>query len=311
MKVVFHGCKSVNISLIALVFGLFSFTVMAEQTFGRSGSEASLVSDSSRANIRHSSVNYQPVADVVSALAQVVFYYPQGELPAAIYVDRELQSALLPGEFSVFCVVPGAHTVESYFNDQPTYQGKQNPAHQLGMKAGETYFLQVNPGLKGTTTALTDRVMAEHALTSLRKQTHIVNRASQVKPCEYANGSDSVLIQESVLFPFGQSDARAMLPESQAKLRTVIDVIKQGPAATEIELRGYTDAIGHSESNLRLSESRAQTVRNLLIQYGIESSSITATEGMGVAQGAEGCVASQAEDCNINSRRVDIVVRER
>ncbi|WP_156294214.1 OmpA family protein [Serratia oryzae] len=309
MKVVRHGCKPANISLIALVIGAFSFTAIAEQQYERSGAGVSYVSDSSSADIGHASVNYRPVADVVSELAQVVFYYPQGELPAAIYVDRELQSALKPGEFSVFCVAPGTHTVESYFNDQPGYQGKQKPSHQLAMKAGETYFLQVNPGSKGTTTALADRAIAEPLLKPLRKQTRIVNRASQVKPCEYVMGANVASIQESVLFQFGQSGAKAILPESQAKLRTVIDFVKQGSGTAEIELYGYTDAVGHTESNQRLSEARAQTVRNVLIQGGVEPSSIMATEGKGVAQNAEGCVAGRTAGCNINSRRVDIVVR--
>lgn len=309
MKVVRHGCKPVNISLISLVIGLFSFTAMAEQKYERSGTGGALVSGSSSVRSSHFSANYRPVADVASNLAQVVFYYPQGDLPAAIYVDRELQSALLPGEFSVFCVAPGTHTVESYFNDQPAYQGKQKPTYQLGMKAGETYFLQVNPGSNGTTTALAERAMAELVLQPLRKQTRIINRASQVKPCEYINGANAALTRESVLFQFGQSDAKAILPEYQAKLRTVINFIKQDSGATEIELHGYTDAIGHPDSNLRLSEARAQAVRSVLIQAGVEPSRITTTAGMGVAQSAEGCVASQAADCNIKSRRVDIVVR--
>lgn len=300
MKVVYHGRKSVKVSLIALVAGVFSFGAMAEQHPARVGSD-----------VAHSfgADQYRPVADVTADLAQVVFYYPQGELPAAIYVDRELQSALLPGEFSVFCVKPGAHAVESYFNDQPNYQGKQNPTHQLTMKAGGTYFLQVNPGSKGTTTALADRVMAESELNSLRKQTRIVNRASQVKPCEYVNASNALLLQETVLFQFGKSDAKAMLPESQAKLRTVIDFIKRAPGAVAVELHGYTDAVGHPESNLRLSNARAQAVRSLLTQAGVAPSRIVAVEGMGVAPSAEGCAAGQDMGCNINSRRVDIIVK--
>lgn len=309
MEFVHNRVKSVNISLIALAFGLFSFTAMAQQEYVSSVTDTSLVSGSSTNSVRDSSANYRPVANVAPELAQVVFYYPQGELPATVYVDRELQSALLPGEFSVFCVAPGTHTIESYINDQPRYQGKQSATHQLGMQAGVTYFLQVNPGVQGTKPALVERAVAESELASLREHTRIINRASQVKPCEYVNGSGVTLIQESVLFQFGKSDARAILPESQAKLRNVIDFIKQGKSATEIQLHGYTDAIGQRESNQRLSDARAQTVRNELIRGGVDSSIIGVTEGMGVAQSAEGCVAGQTAGCNINSRRVDIVVR--
>lgn len=56
---------------------------------------------------------YRPVAGVTPELAQVVVYYPQGTVPATVYVDRELQSVLLRGQFTVLCAAPGAHTVES------------------------------------------------------------------------------------------------------------------------------------------------------------------------------------------------------
>ena len=49
---------------------------------------------------------YRPVADVTPELAQIVVYYPEGSVPATIYVDRELQSVLLPGQFTVLCAAP-------------------------------------------------------------------------------------------------------------------------------------------------------------------------------------------------------------
>jgi OOP family OmpA-OmpF porin len=252
------------------------------------------------------------VAKVVPELAQIVFYYPQGNLPATINVDRELQSALLPGEFTVFCVAPGGHTIESYFQDQPVYQGKQSPAHQLSVKGAETYFLQVNPGENGTTAALVERATAEADLQSMRKQTRIINRASKIKPCEYVNGGGAVLVQESVQFRFGKSDYDSILPSSVAKLDNVIAFLKQGNNVVDIQLVGYTDAIGNPESNQRLSHARANTIRDALIAAGVSESTITNVSGMGVAQSAEGCVANASQQgvgCNINSRRVDIIVR--
>lgn len=303
MKAVRHGCKSVNISLLVWAMGLVSGTALAEQDV-----EASWGADSPAAH----TLAYRPVAHVVPDLTQVVFYYPEGTLPASLYVDGELQSALLPGEFSVFCVAPGEHAVVSYFNDQPTYQGKQSGQRSQLMKGGETYFLQVNPGSAGSTTALAERAQAEPALKSLRKQTRIVNRASQVKSCEYVNGNDAVLIQEKVLFQFGKSDYRGMIPASREKLYAVIDFIKQGHGVTEIQLQGYTDATGQDEANQRLSTARVQTIRQVLMDAGIAPSLRVTSEGMGVAPSAEGCMVGtqhQATGCNINSRRVDIVVR--
>lgn len=301
MKAVRNRFKYINIAVLTLAAGLCSFTAVAESVYNNQ-----LSADTSGANA------YRPVAKVVPELAQIVFYYPQGNLPATINVDRELQSALLPGEFTVFCVAPGGHTVESYFQDQPLYQGKQSPAHQVNVNGSETYFLQVNPGTSGSTAALVERATAEAELKSMHKQTRIINRASQVKPCEYVNGGGAVLIQESVQFRFGKSNYGSILPSSVAKLDNVIAFLKQGNNVADIQLVGYTDAIGNLESNQRLSQARANTIREALISAGVSESLITNVSGMGVAQSAEGCVASanhQGAGCNVNSRRVDIIVR--
>lgn len=255
---------------------------------------------------------YRPVAAVVPEQAQVVMYYPQGSVPATVYVDRELQSALLPGEFTVFCVTPGAHAIESVFNDQPLYQGKLNPTQQLPAEGGETYFVQVNPGTTGNTAALEDRPQAESILNSLQKHTRLVNRASQAKSCNYINTSGVVLIQEQVLFRFAKSDAAGILPASRDKLDNVVKFIKQANNVSDIQLIGFTDAIGNRDANLRLSEARASTVRALLIDQGIKPEMINNTMGQGVAQTAEGCgtrASQQDAGCNVNSRRVDILVR--
>ncbi|MGL6013376.1 MAG: OmpA family protein [Shewanella oncorhynchi] len=301
MKAIRNGFKHVNIAAFTLAAGLFSLTALAESV-----KNVQPFADTRGAN------GYRPVAKVVPELAQIVFYYPQGNLPATINVDRELQSALLPGEFSIFCVAPGGHAIESYFQDQPLYKGKQNPAHQIRVNGSETYFLQVNPGGSGSTTALVERATAEADLKSMHKQTRIINRASQVKPCEYVNGGGTVLIQESIQFRFGKSSYGSILPSSVVKLDNVIAFLKQGNNVINIELAGYTDAIGNQESNLRLSQARAKTVREALIRAGISESLFTSVSGMGVAQSADGCVASashQGAGCNINSRRVDIIVR--
>lgn len=301
MKAVRNGFKYVNTAVLTLVVGLCSFTAFAESIYNNQRS-----ADTSVTN------GYRPVAKVVPELAQVVFYYPQGNLPATINVDRELQSVLLPGEFTVFCVAPGGHAIESYFQDQPLYQGKQNPEHQLKVNGSETYFLQVNPGATGSTTALVERASAEADLKSMQKQTRIINRASQVKPCEYVNGGGAVLIQESIQFRFGKSSYGSILPSSVAKLDNVIAFLKPGNNVADIQLVGYTDAIGNLESNQRLSQARANTVREALIRAGVNQDVIANVSGMGVAQSAEGCIANagaQEAGCNINSRRVDIVVR--
>jgi OOP family OmpA-OmpF porin len=313
MKATHHYFKKFNLAL-CVAAGLSMFSAGAEPTSSEENMDTVLSASVpvSPAHKIAATKPYRPVAAVSSELAQVVVYYPQGSIPATVYVDRELQSVLLPGEFTVFCVAPGAHAIESYFNDQPTYQGKQNPMQQLSTSGSQTYFVQVNPGTSGNTAALEKRPQAESLLSNLHTQYRIINRASQVKKCEYINSNGAILIQEQVLFRFAASNAAGIFPESRAKLDNVVKFIRQANNVSEIKLMGYTDAIGSRKANQRLSEARADTVRLLLINQGISPKLINNTVGMGVAQSAEGCgtsVAQQADGCNVNSRRVEIVVR--
>ena len=51
----------------------------------------------------------------------------------------------------------------------------------------------------------------------------------------------------------------------------------------EIEIAGHTDNIGSEESNMKLSQARAEAVRNYLISKGIKPERITA-KGYGDTQ---------------------------
>lgn len=313
MKAIRHYFKKFNL-MLCVAAGLSVFSAGAEPPYSEENVDSVLSAPVPVSPVHKSSAiePYRPVAAVTPELAQVVVYYPKGTIPATVYVDRELQSVLLPGEFTVFCVAPGAHAIESYFNDQPTYQGKQNPMQQLSTSGTQTYFVQVNPGTSGNTAALEERPQAVSLLNSLHKQSRIINRASQVKKCEYINSNGAVLIQEQVLFRFATSNAAGIFPESRAKLDNVVKFIRQANNVSEIKIMGYTDAIGSRKANQRLSEARADTVRSLLISQGISPDMVNNTVGMGVAQSAEGCgtSASQHGDgCNVNSRRVEIVVK--
>ncbi|HBH7064052.1 TPA: OmpA family protein [Enterobacter cloacae] len=311
MKVTLNKFKKINLAcaITAALSVLISSTAYSAE---RVKHVIDIPADVKTASGKTAPQPYRPVADVTPEQAQIVVYYPEGSVPATIYVDRELQSVLLPGQFTVLCAAPGAHAVESWFNDHPTYQGKQNPLQQLSTESAQTYFIQVNPGTTGNTAALEERSRAESLLSNMYKQTKIINRASQVKPCDYVNNTGVVLIQEQVLFRFAASNAAGIFAESRNKLDEVVKFTKKANNVSEIQIVGYTDAIGSREANQRLSEARADTVRSLLIEKGIKPELINNTTGKGIAQSAEGCGTSasqQAAGCNVNSRRVEILVK--
>jgi outer membrane protein OmpA-like peptidoglycan-associated protein len=70
-------------------------------------------------------------------------------------------------------------------------------------------------------------------------------------------------------------NSSSILPGSLPELQRVAQVLSNYPQ-TEVLVAGHTDARGNEISNQRLSESRANAVKNVLIQNGVDSRRIRA-----------------------------------
>lgn len=71
---------------------------------------------------------------------------------------------------------------------------------------------------------------------------------------------------KNILFGF---DSHELDREAKIELEKIIPVLISNPSL-KIELKGYTDAIGPEEYNLRLSDSRALNVNNYLVKSGVD-----------------------------------------
>ena len=81
-----------------------------------------------------------------------------------------------------------------------------------------------------------------------------------------------VLQLKGVTFEFNKSRLR---PDSKTVLDTVVEIMKRYPDM-QVEVAGHTDNVGSDTYNQKLSESRAQAVRQYLINAGIASGNMTA-----------------------------------
>jgi outer membrane protein OmpA-like peptidoglycan-associated protein len=88
--------------------------------------------------------------------------------------------------------------------------------------------------------------------------------------------SGIVLSFKDVLFQVDKADLN---PGAQRSLAKMAEFLKQHPDRAVV-IEGFTDSTGSSGHNRQLSEARAETVRNALVQHGIEERRITA-QGFG------------------------------
>ncbi|MGQ2995734.1 OmpA family protein [Variovorax sp.] len=115
------------------------------------------------------------------------------------------------------------------------------------------------------------------------------------------------------LFRFDGAAATDLLPEGRARVERLAGELRHGFRALHyVVVTGHTDRLGGDAYNEALSLARANTVRDLLVQQGIERKLIR-TAGMGkrqpVVSDCEGTRASPALlQCLQPNRRVEIDV---
>lgn len=80
-------------------------------------------------------------------------------------------------------------------------------------------------------------------------------------------------ITEKVMFDYNKATIKA---ESHGLLNDVADVIKENPTVTKINVEGHTDSDGSDSYNKKLSQKRANSVKDYLVKAGIDGSILEA-----------------------------------
>ena len=82
-----------------------------------------------------------------------------------------------------------------------------------------------------------------------------------------------ITIRQQVQFALDQD---VILPESTPLLIEIADVLIKNPRIKQVEVQGHTDNTGTPEHNQDLSDRRANSVRNWLIQHGVAADRLVA-----------------------------------
>lgn len=90
---------------------------------------------------------------------------------------------------------------------------------------------------------------------------------------------------------------------SYTELNYVVDILKANPTL-KIQVGGHTDNVGNAANNLMLSENRAKSVMNYLIEKGIEANRLSA-KGFGATKPVE---SNDSEEGRSKNRRTEIEI---
>ena len=156
--------------------------------------------------------------------------------------------------------------------------------------------------------AIVQAQQAKEQLDALRKQREEeLNQMQQalskvVETRRTTNGMVMVLPDSTFKFDFDSADLKPKNRELLSRIAGILMVSK----GYGLSVFGYTDDVGTKEYNQKLSERRAQAVRNYLVQAGIDST-IVNTKGYGKTNPLVPGVSAEARAKN---RRVEIALTD-
>lgn len=115
--------------------------------------------------------------------------------------------------------------------------------------------------------------------------------------------------ERTVYFDF---DSAKLTDESRQKLNSVADILKDAKDVKSASIIGYADRKGSSSYNVKLSEKRAETVKDYLGQQGYFNTQVAEVRGLGATDSVTSCDSNLARaeeiSCLAQDRRVELEV---
>lgn len=139
----------------------------------------------------------------------------------------------------------------------------------MKMRAQEGKFqLKLQPEVDYIIAAFKDGYLRDKAIASTRALEDSKDFRFSFYLTPYGNPVDI----ENINYAFGSAE---LLEESKKSLDTLVQILNENPTIT-IELMSHTDHIGGDQFNFELSQKRAQSVVNFLVEKGINPQRLVA-----------------------------------
>ena len=110
-----------------------------------------------------------------------------------------------------------------------------------------------------------------------------------------------IKITEKIYFEFGNADIQQ---RSDSLIDEIAETIVDNPQLKKIRIEGHTDDVGSDIANLKLSQSRANSVADAIDSRGVERSSLDAV-GFGEMRPKE---SNDTDDGRAANRRVEFII---
>lgn len=176
---------------------------------------------------------------------------------------------------------------------------------QVDVDAGGAFKAQVKPGQYTVEVGAKGYLNKSAGVRLVAGGTAVVDFALSQKPRKslVQVTAHAIVIKQQVHFATGTA---AIKPESRQLLDSVTDALVTNPQIKRVEIQGHTDNRGSQELNTKLSEDRANAVRDYLIKNGIDAGRLTA-QGFGPSKPLRPNITARNRALN---RRVEFIILE-
>jgi outer membrane protein OmpA-like peptidoglycan-associated protein len=191
--------------------------------------------------------------------------------------------------------------------DQLSEQGNKLSAAAEALKKQEAELAARQKALEEQNKALAVTQSALEAERKAREEAEKRAAAALASLAEVAKVKEEqrglvITLDGSVLFASGKT---ALLPIAKNKLDSVARALKEQDPNKKSVVEGHTDSVGSDDANLRLSQARADSVREYLVSQGVPGDKISA-----VGKGETQPIAdNKTPEGRANNRRVEIIIK--
>ncbi|MCB0219110.1 MAG: OmpA family protein [Chrysiogenetes bacterium] len=131
----------------------------------------------------------------------------------------------------------------------------------------------------------------------------VLKKKPEIKKKKFVEIKDNrIEISQKIFFTTGKA---TVLEQSFPVLVEIADVLKENPHLQLVEIGGHSDSRGNDAYNKKLSERRAASVRQFLIQQGVEASRLTA---VGYGEEVPLVFPDDTKEKQARNRRVEFVI---